>query len=206
MNGSGVYAVYITGVSASKDRIDIKQDRGLTASLRCEIRSFLSLAFFKPANAIFVPGMYWRACEQAPAIQDISVPFWGSRGTRRGSARPRWCPCWHWQPSKRNRLPDQSYGRKFWRKLTRHVRMSCQRWVVARPTHPWRLGPTLWGSPLPRVWHWAQRVLKRPAPLEASPIRNIGQKLCSLRPAACEDAHQQRKRQALSSIEPKKKV
>lgn len=27
-------------------------------------------------------------------------------------------------------------------------------------THPWRLGPTLWPSPAPTVWHWAQRVLK----------------------------------------------
>jgi hypothetical protein len=32
---------------------------GLTALLRYVIRSFLSFSFFKPAKAIFVPGMYW---------------------------------------------------------------------------------------------------------------------------------------------------
>jgi hypothetical protein len=37
-------------------------------------------------------------------------------------------------------------------------------------THPCSLGPTLLASSAPTVWHCAQRVLKRDAPLLESPI------------------------------------
>ena len=40
----------------------------LTASSRWVIRSFLSLAFLRPANAIFVPGMYWRVVSMGNSI------------------------------------------------------------------------------------------------------------------------------------------
>jgi hypothetical protein len=39
----------------------------------------------------------------------------------------------------------------------------------SRNTYPCKFGPTLCASPAPRVWHCAQRVLKRPAPLPESP-------------------------------------
>jgi hypothetical protein len=41
---------------------------------------------------------------------------------------------------------------------------------VWRPKRPWRLGPILLASPSPRVWHCAQRVLKRLAPFLLSPM------------------------------------
>jgi len=40
---------------------------------------------------------------------------------------------------------------------------------VCRPNSPCKLGPILFPSPSPRVWHCAQRVLKRLAPFFASP-------------------------------------
>lgn len=39
-----------------------------------------------------------------------------------------------------------------------------------RPKRPCRLGPILFPSPSPRVWHCAQRVLKRLAPFFESPV------------------------------------
>ena len=41
---------------------------------------------------------------------------------------------------------------------------------VFRPKRPCKLGPILFASPSPRVWHCAQRVLNRLAPFFASPI------------------------------------
>jgi hypothetical protein len=41
---------------------------------------------------------------------------------------------------------------------------------VWRPNNPCKLGPILFPSPSPRVWHWAHRVLKRLAPFFASPV------------------------------------
>jgi hypothetical protein len=52
---------------------------------------------------------------------------------------------------------------------------------VLRPKRPCKLGPILFPSPSPRVWHWAQRVLKRLAPFFASPIFQDGT-LASVRP------------------------
>lgn len=43
---------------------------GLTASARWVIRSFLSLAFFKPAKAILVPGMY---CENVSCVRSFET-------------------------------------------------------------------------------------------------------------------------------------
>ena len=37
-------------------------------------------------------------------------------------------------------------------------------------SYPCKLGPTALGSPAPTLWHCLQRVLKRPAPLLASPV------------------------------------
>lgn len=43
-------------------------------------------------------------------------------------------------------------------------------WPVLRPNRPCRFGPTLLPSPSCRLWHCAQRVLKRPAPFLVSPV------------------------------------
>lgn len=42
-------------------------------------------------------------------------------------------------------------------------------WPDLRPKRPWRFGPTLLEPPASRVWHWAQRVLNKFAPLESEP-------------------------------------
>jgi hypothetical protein len=68
---------------------------GRTSDLRKVMRSFLSFSFFKPAKAIFVPGMYCdaNAFEVSTILEIITLskntPSWGSRGTRIGCSRPR---------------------------------------------------------------------------------------------------------------------
>lgn len=46
-----------------------ERNAGLTASARWVISSFLSLAFFKPAKAILVPGMYWGNVSCVPSFR-----------------------------------------------------------------------------------------------------------------------------------------
>ena len=48
----------------------------LTASLSQVMRSFRSFSFFKPANAIFVPGMYWERYQQRVGfmLSDVAKP------------------------------------------------------------------------------------------------------------------------------------
>ena len=49
---------HLFGLDASAENLRGVRSRP-TASSRWVMRSFLSLAFFSPANAIFVPGMYF---------------------------------------------------------------------------------------------------------------------------------------------------
>ena len=56
--------------------------------------------------------------------------------------------------------------------MVRRYRVYCGR----QTTHPCKLGPTLCPPPASVVWHCAQRVLNREAPLDASPIYNVSAK------------------------------
>lgn len=133
-----------TKVSEKKSR-DHRQDNTYV------IRSFLSFSFFRPPNAILVPGMYFfgfsRYSNYATTLSvstvkdgnmvlkltrvssDQTIPFWMLASV-------------YWKPVT---VPD------------------------LRPNRPKRFGPILWGPFSSRVWHWAQRVLNKPAPLESEP-------------------------------------
>lgn len=141
------------------------------------IKSFLSLAFLRPANAILVPGMYcgivsagehvtqmrgeWTNLLGVLEVLKQRVVVLREMSASRSRRRNRDSP-----PLDLSRSPSAFRLRRKAPGLTQvtplltlaAVYEKPSTWPDFRPKRPCRLGPTLLGSPAARVWHWAHRV------------------------------------------------
>lgn len=143
-------------------------EASLTDSLSQVMRSLRSLSFFRPAKAILVPGMYLRVETSVTGWNTIRSATYLFRILEILEQRTL-VPC--------ETLVDVGSGVRvvcslssLATKETAPQSASGSPRCVKSSAYPCKLGPTLWGSPAPTVWHCAQRVLKREAPFLASPV------------------------------------